>query len=46
MYILNPKKQFIGMEYAEDKLIITHSTWDSKAYLKVYDLHNIIKNLF
>jgi glycosyltransferase involved in cell wall biosynthesis len=36
----------VGMEYAEDKLIITHSTWDSKAYLKVYNLHNIIKNLF
>ena len=36
----------VGMEYVEGKLIITCSTWDSKSYLKVYDLQKIITNLF
>jgi len=36
----------VGMEIVDNNLIITHSTWDEKAYLKVYDLEKIKIELF
>lgn len=36
----------VGMEIIDNKLIITHSTWDSKAYLKVYDFNKLKIDLF